>query len=250
MDNKQFKFIHDYKVSGIIITDDEETSYYECKNDLYVRLGYITISDINPSNNLVLQRKQISFKKQKKSLKKTKQGGKNSLRFLRTQQSDNEYMKKIIEVLNTHVSKQVQILIIVGVGKYKNIIYNHDKLNISIKNRIKHVISTSSTDFKDVITLISSYVINIEDEKQIMSHINKTIQLNPDMLVFGANDIREKLELELIDTLFINEQSESLINDCNLNKVNIIKLRDPTLNVYGSIIGFLRFSVLIDYIKN
>jgi peptide chain release factor subunit 1 len=216
----------DYKTYGLVIISGEEVNYYELISECLKPIKCATIT---------IHR-----------LKKQKKGGQSAPRFQRTQlQQVIEYRKKIVDMMNVNVKPNIDGIIIAGIGELKDTIKNHDDLYPDIKHKIKYVISISSIDIKHVLPIIKPYITEIskDDEKKIISEIIEMIRINPDKLLFGAQEIKEKLELELIQTLYINNKTEPIIRDCNLNKVNVITLHDRALETWGSMIGVMRFNV-------
>lgn len=221
----------EFKTYGLLVISGEEVTYYELQS--HECLKPVKIAEITIHR-----------------LKKQKKGGQSAPRFQRTQlQQVLEYKKSIVDLLNKNVKSKVDGIIIVGIGEIKDAIKYHDALSDSIKNKIKYVISTTTTSIQQIIPIIRPYIINInkDEEKKVISKIQDMILLDPDKLLFGEKEIKEKIELKLVKSLYFNSKGESVIKDLDLSNVDeVIKLSDKIMDSWGSIIGVLRFSFVSD----
>jgi peptide subunit release factor 1 (eRF1) len=221
----------DHKTYGLLIVSGEETIYYELLGKECLETKKIASTSVH-------------------RLKKQKKGGQRAPLYQRARlEQVSLYVKKIIELLNKNVKDSVSGIVIAGIGEIKDMIKSHDVLYPSVKQKIKTVVSTSTIEVDKVLSLIKQHfvIINNNDEKKTIEKIQNIIALNPDKLIFGIKEIREKTELGMVETIYLNPKMESKIKELNLNKVEIIKIDDKILEQWGSIIGVLRFVIEESY---
>jgi len=220
-------FPDNYKTYGLLLISGEEVNYYELES-----------ADVLQPNKIA----SVTIHR----LKKQKKGGQSAPRFQRTQlQQIIEWRKKIVDMLNKNVKNKIEGIIIGGIGDLRDSIKSHDDLYSSIRNKIKYVIPLASIEIQLVLPIIKPYImnINVDEEKKTIAKIQELIVLDPDILLFGEKEIKEKLELKLIKTIYVNQKSENILKDYNINNVEIIKINDKILESWGSIVGVLRFKL-------
>lgn len=211
---------------GIILVNGNECIISKInQNNTYTDIKIITKVNINLVN-------------------KHNKGGQSSVRFGRIADNiRNKYVNivsnKIIESYMTDNNTKciVDKIIIAGSGEFKN--------DIIMTPIFKQYLSTILFDVITCEDVTENNIINIyamkKDEiygvndKEIDTKLTQLIETNYDMLVFGKTECFEMIDMNMLDTLYTNE-------DYKNNIINtIIKCDTNMIQTYGGWIGIKRY---------
>lgn len=175
--------------------------------------------------------------------KRHRKGGQSQLRFSRLRdQSEQHYISKLSElVIKTFMTDNntkylIERLVIAGPSKKKVLLAENELVNQFFHDKIELVTTTNLNDqtIYDIINSTRNIFNNqqMDIETKLMEKIQDLIQTNPDLLVFGQDEIIEAYCNHELQQLIINESNNEL--ELNENDVcQIIKLSTNKLDVIG-----------------
>jgi peptide chain release factor subunit 1 len=200
------------------------------------------ISKVNENNSYMDV--QIINKVNIHLVNKHNKGGQSSVRFGRI--ADNIRSKyvnivssKIVEsyMIDNNTKSLVDKIIIAGPGEFKNDIISTAIFKQYFNNSLFDVITCediNESNIKTIYNMKKDEIIGMSD-KDIENKLSQLIETEYDILVFGKDECMNTINMNMLDTLYTNE------NYKNSNINTIIKSNANIIQIYGGWVGIKRF---------
>lgn len=223
-------------------------------SDLYKehdKIGYIILT----SEQVILMvsegtQRSILFKRETDIATESRRGGSSANRISKARK---EKKHNYLELIQEHVIDKLNSvagIIISGNGELPNEIYKGLTNNSKLEAKILGVVKIDLVGSVIENTLTKSYEILYEDdvkrEKNEIKRLRDTISTDPDKCIFGLKHIKEYLDENLIQTLFISPEYVDEFEGIGCQIV-IIQYLDYLL-AFGGCVGLLYYSGSANYL--
>jgi peptide subunit release factor 1 (eRF1) len=146
---------------------------------------------------------------------------------------------KIVEsyMIDNNTKSLVDKIIIAGPGEFKNDIISTAIFKQYFNNSLFDVITCediNESNIKTIYNMKKDEIIGMSD-KDIENKLSQLIETEYDILVFGKDECMNTINMNMLDTLYTNE------NYKNSNINTIIKSNANIIQIYGGWVGIKRF---------
>ncbi len=173
---------------------------------------------------------------------KHKTGGQSAQRFERIREGAAiEFYKRVAAVVTQEFTfmKELKGILVGGPGTTKNNFVDGNYLNEELKSKILGVLNTTYTNsfgLKELVDKGSDILSDTEVmiEKKTIQKFLELLNKQPEIVVYGLDNIRMALEMEAIDTLIVvdsvitDEELDELSKKVEGTKVNFVLVSDKT----------------------
>ena len=217
-------------VNGIVFVDGESYSFY-----MVFKSG-----DHMESKKILSDEVDLA--------KRHRKGGQSQLRFSRLRDiSENNYITKLSELIikvfmaDNNTTYLIERLIIAGPSKKKHLLAENELVQQFFHGKIQ-IVTTSNLNEQTIYEIINQSrnifdTQKLEQETKIIDEINDLIITNPDILVFGQDEINEGYQSHELQKVIINDSDTDLElkeNDvCQIIRMSSNKLNELGFNYVG-----------------
>ena len=188
------------------------------------------------------EEKAVSKPIQTKISNRTRRGGQSQNRYMRLNDEEvDNFIKKIHEKARTIFTRDgyplLKSLIIVGPGEKKTKLHRKLMEDPAFKNILKSPMTTNGEYYecldkaRESLSLFSN-----GEEKKIREQFETILRTNPDILVFGKDEIDKLARDGLIKELYTRSE-ESPFPTKTLQNIKITKVNTSWINDYEGLIG-------------
>jgi peptide subunit release factor 1 (eRF1) len=181
----------------------------------------------------------------------TSRGGQSQARIARLREEKiHHYLKSIGERCIQFYTRDglfnVKKFIIMGNGEMKNKLA--DSKYIGILNNYKIIMTLESiVPFEHIRPILDTEGIFTIDETKEIKDFEYLLEMQPNVLVFGKEEIQKCLDENLIKKILISKQmlSEIEVKD----SIKVIETESYKIENFGGVVGFLYYEIDIENIK-